>query len=323
MKFLDEVSIKVKSGHGGPGSRHFRREKYVPLGGPDGGNGGRGGSVIIKSDPNKQTLIDFKYKPHWHAENGVGGGSNGREGRRGADLIILVPVGTQVSKDGELICDLDVVDKSFVLCKGGIGGKGNEFFKTPTNRGPDYAQPGMPGEEGDFTLTLKLVADVGIIGFPNAGKSTFISRVSHAKPKIADYPFTTLVPNLGVAKVNDRAIVMADIPGLIPGASEGKGLGIQFLKHIERTKVLLHLIDVNSDAIESYHQLNHELKNFSEFLTQKSQVVALTKIETIPESDLKEMTSEFEKIGVKTYNISSVTGAGIEQLLQNLVKFQN
>lgn len=253
MKFIDEATIFVEAGHGGSGIKSFYREKFVPLGGPDGGNGGRGGSVVLVATSNLTTLLDFHFQPRWKATDGLKGQGSRKDGRAGDDLIIQVPVGTQVYKSagfdekkepilGELVCDFDQDGATLTLAQGGRGGKGNSFFKSPTNRAPEHFQPGEEGGIGEYVLSLKLVADVGLVGLPNAGKSTLISRISAARPKIADYPFTTLTPNLGVVQAKGgKSFVVADIPGLIPGAHQGKGLGIKFLKHVERTKVIAHL----------------------------------------------------------------------------------
>jgi len=330
MKFVDEAKIEIRAGKGGAGSVHFRREKFIPEGGPDGGNGGAGGSVILIADRNVHTLLDFHFQPKWEAESGQKGGGAGKDGKGGEDLTIKLPLGTQIYKqpDNILVADLREEGQTFVICKGGRGGKGNNFFKTATNRAPRHAQPGEPGEEGEFTLSLKLVADVGLIGFPNAGKSTLISRISSARPKIADYPFTTLSPNLGVAKtISGGSLVVADIPGLIPGAHEGKGLGIQFLKHIERTKVLAHLIDPfqRDDSGEpispqkSFELINIELNSFSELLAKKTQVVVITKADALADrSEIEGIKKSFEADGYKCFIISSVAGDGLSGLLSYL-----
>ncbi len=329
MKFIDEATIIVKAGDGGPGARSFRREKFVPLGGPDGGNGGAGGSVIIRADTGKHTLLDFSLQPKWKAANGKAGGGANKDGKTGEDLTILVPVGTQLfnDADGELVIDLHEAGKEFVL-KGGRGGKGNSFFKTSTNQAPEHHQPGEPGEGGTYLLSLKLVADVGLIGLPNAGKSTLISRISAARPKIADYPFTTLTPNLGVVRAKgNRTFVVADIPGLIPGASEGKGLGTKFLKHVERTSALAHLIDPLAitedgeplDPLDSFTLINKELTHFSPEMAARRQVVVLTKADALESSESSAKTKQaFEKMGVSCISISSVTGEGIEELIELL-----
>jgi GTP-binding protein len=337
MKFIDEAAIEVRAGHGGAGARHFRREKFVPLGGPDGGNGGRGGSVILVADKNVHTLLDFKFQAVWEAKSGEAGGGARRDGRAGDDIRIHLPVGTQVyvceleSKEaGELVVDLDVDGREFVLAKGGRGGKGNAFFKTSTNQAPEHAQPGEEGEAGFYLLSLKLVADVGLVGFPNAGKSTLISRISAARPKIADYPFTTLVPNLGVVQAKgNRSFVVADIPGLIPGASEGKGLGIRFLKHVERTKVIAHLLDLTqltesgeeADLEELFDCINTELKNFSEEVAAREQIVVLSKADSVSSPErVADFTAQFKKRGYTVCVISSVTGAGITELIEELAR---
>ncbi len=332
MKFIDEAEVMVKAGNGGAGSRHFRREKFVPLGGPDGGNGGRGGSVIVKADRNKHTLLDFKFKKNLEAENGLAGSGTLCDGRAGEDLIVELPIGTQIFnvETGELTVDLTEDGEQFVLAQGGRGGKGNAFFKSATNQAPEHAQPGEEGATGVYRLSLKLVADVGLIGFPNAGKSTLISRISNSRPKIADYPFTTLTPNLGVVGLTGgRSLVVADIPGLIPGAHEGKGLGIQFLKHIERTKVLAHLIDatqIDSDGnpvepLQSFELINNELKLFSDELAKRKQIIVLTKIDAgIDQERIDAVKKSFKDLGFDCFAISSVSGKGIEILLENLSK---
>lgn len=332
MKFIDEAIIHVQAGNGGPGAATFRREKYVPFGGPDGGNGGAGGSVILVADRNKHTLLDFKFKPRWAAGDGMKGQGSGKDGRGGEDLRMLVPPGTQIFREdnGELVVDLKEDGQEFVLAKGGRGGKGNTFFKSSTNQAPDYSQPGEEGETGTYLFSLKLVADVGLVGFPNAGKSTLISRISAAKPKIADYPFTTLEPNLGVVRAKgNRTFVVADIPGLIPGAHEGKGLGIQFLKHIERTGIIAHLIDPNQlddsgepiPAMQCFEMINAELAAFSPELAEKAQLVVLTKADTISDLEAHEATrQQFIDQGHQCLCISSVSGAGLEELIEVLAQ---
>lgn len=330
MRFIDEVEIRVRAGHGGAGRRSFRREAFVPLGGPDGGNGGAGGSVIVEGSKDMHTLLDHRYRAEWYAQDGQPGEGGNRDGRAGADLIIKVPVGTQVLRadSNELVVDIVEDKQRAVIAKGGRGGKGNTFFKSATNRAPDHAQPGEEGEHGTFILSLKLMADVGLIGFPNAGKSTLISRISSAKPKIADYPFTTLTPNLGVTRdPHGRSFVVADIPGLIPDAHLGKGLGVAFLKHVERTRVLAHLIDpfqldpsgAPVDPMEAYRTINHELSSFSPELRERPQVVVLTKMDVNPDPEFQaNLRRPFEKLGVEVCTISSSTGAGIPELLNVL-----
>jgi GTP-binding protein len=335
MKFIDEAVIDVVAGKGGAGSRSFRREKFVPLGGPDGGNGGRGGSVILRADPSVQTLLDFKFQPEWKASDGAPGSGARKDGRAGDDVIVKLPVGTQVlayahdtGEVGDLVVDLDEPGKEFTLAKGGRGGRGNAFFKTSTNQAPEHAQPGEAGESGSYKLSLKLVAHVGLVGFPNAGKSTLISRISAARPKIADYPFTTLVPNLGVVQAKGgRSFVVADIPGLIPGASEGRGLGIRFLKHVERTRIIAHLLDLThleedgseSDLERLFDAINHELAEFSEELAARKQLVVLTKSDSASSPErIEDYRMRFEKRGFEVAVISSVTGQGIPELIEAL-----
>lgn len=337
MKFIDEAVIEVRAGKGGPGARHFRREKFVPLGGPDGGNGGRGGSVILRADSNVHTLLDFKFQAVWEARNGEAGQGSRKDGRAGEDIVIKLPVGTQIfaydlgnNDQRELVVDLDAEGREFVLAKGGRGGKGNAFFKTSTNQAPEHAQPGEEGEAGAFQLSLKLVADIGLVGFPNAGKSTLISRISAARPKIADYPFTTLVPNLGVVQAKGgRSFVVADIPGLIEGASEGKGLGIRFLKHVERTKTIAHLLDLTqlkengeeADLEVLFDTINKELRNFSEEVADREQIVVLTKVDAVSSQErVEDFRQRFAARGLAVHVISSVTGAGIEELIDILSK---
>ena len=267
MKFLDEVKIYISSGNGGPGCISFRREANVPKGGPDGGNGGDGGNVIIKTVDNLNTLIDYRYKQHFKAKSGQHGMGKNRNGHNADDIILKVPFGTEILNEDKNVKLADLVDKddNIILAKGGIGGKGNAFFKSSTNQSPRHAQPGEKGEEKTIWLRLKLIADVGLVGLPNAGKSTFLSKISSSRPKIADYPFTTLYPNLGVNRTDDKEFVVADIPGLIQDAHVGKGLGHKFLGHIERCKVLLHLIDItNENIMESFQVIENELKAYNE-----------------------------------------------------------
>jgi len=332
MKFIDEAIIEVAAGKGGAGARHFRREKFVPLGGPDGGNGGRGGTVIVRADPNVHTLLDFKFQLAWKAGDGAAGGGSNKDGKAGDDIIIKLPVGTQViaynresSTSGEVVADLHSPGREVVVAKGGRGGKGNSFFKTATNQAPEHAQPGEGGEAKTFLLSLKLVADVGLLGLPNAGKSTLISRISSARPKIADYPFTTLVPNLGVVRGRGGlSFVVADIPGLIPGASEGRGLGIRFLKHVERTRILAHLLDLTlldesgelADLVEAFEGINAELKAFSPELIDRPQIVVLTKVDAAPSREkIEHYTRHFKQQGYPVIVISSATGEGIDTLI--------
>lgn len=337
MKFIDEAVIEVHAGKGGAGSRSFRREKFVPLGGPDGGHGGRGGSIILRADPNVHTLLDFKFQAVWEAKSGEPGSGARKDGKAGDDVIIRLPVGTQVLRydndareAGELVVDLDAAEREFVIAKGGRGGKGNSFFKTSTNQAPEYAQPGEAGESGSYLLSLKLVADVGLVGFPNAGKSTLISRISAARPKIADYPFTTLVPNLGVVQAKGgRSFVVADIPGLIEGASEGRGLGIRFLKHVERTKVIAHLLDLTqldengeeADLEALFDCINRELKNFSEEVAEREQLVVLSKADAVSSQErVAHYREVFTKRGFDVSVISSATGLGIDELIEKMAR---
>jgi GTP-binding protein len=323
MKFIDEAKIYVKGGDGGRGCVSFRREKYVPRGGPDGGNGGKGGDVILEATGALQTLLDLKYRQHHTAERGGHGSGNNRTGRNSQDIRIRVPVGTLVkdAETGELLADLTEEGRTFTVAQGGIGGKGNAFFTSSTHQAPRFAQEGMPGEERTILLELKLLADVGIVGLPNVGKSTFISRVSAARPKIADYPFTTLVPNLGVVRYDEeRSFVVADIPGLIRGASEGHGMGIQFLRHIERTAVLLHILDISGDppvsGWESYETVNAELGSFNPSLLEKPQVVAVNKTDlTDVRERLQKEIDTFTAKGVNIHTFSAVTGEGLKAVL--------
>lgn len=329
MKFVDEVSISVASGNGGPGCVSFRKEAKVPRGGPDGGDGGKGGDVIFKVDSRLHSLLDFKYKRKYRAKNGHQGQGSNMSGQKGEDLIIAVPKGTVVkNSNGQVIVDLSE-EQDYVFLKGGLGGKGNSFYKTSVHQAPEIAQKGMPGEEVEITLELKLLADIGIIGFPNVGKSTLISHISAAKPKIADYHFTTLVPNLGVVKYGNEAnFVVADIPGLITDAHKGVGLGQQFLRHIERTKAFVHVIDVSElsgrDPYQDYVDINYELKMYDESqkgqsqfdsLTSRQQIVVFNKIDAVSEERLQEVREQFAKKGVEAFEISAATGKNIKELI--------
>jgi GTP-binding protein len=313
--FIDRVKIYVKAGHGGQGCVSFRREAYVPRGGPDGGDGGKGGDVIIRADKQLGTLIDLKYQQHYYAEKGKQGRGKQQSGSDGEDTIIRVPVGTIVN-DAEtrtLIVDMDTDDREYVIARGGRGGKGNAFFKSATHQAPRFAQPGEDGEEQWLFLELKLLADVGLVGFPNAGKSTLISRISAAKPKIADYPFTTLSPVLGVVKPEGRSgFVVADIPGLIENAHKGAGLGFEFLRHVERTSILLHMVDVSGmvpgDPVENFKKINKELELYSPALMRKSMAVAATKIDAADAAQLDELSTYCRGAGFRFFPISAVTG---------------
>lgn len=326
MKFIDEAKISVKAGDGGPGCVSFRREKYVPKGGPDGGDGGRGGDIIIIADNRLSSLLDFQYRREYKAERGQHGMGSDKHGRDGYDLTIKVPVGTVVKdfNTGELLADLTVDGQEFICCKGGRGGKGNAHFATSTFQTPRFAQPGEPGEEKILKMELKLLADVGIIGFPNAGKSTLISHISAARPKIADYPFTTLAPHLGVVKFGDfGGFVVADIPGLIEGAHEGKGLGIKFLKHIERTRLFIHVLDLSPmtgrEPQKDFEAVNRELEAFNSELSRRPQVVALNKVDlTEAKEKLPELLKFFGSLGIKVFPISAATGEGLTELVNHV-----
>lgn len=323
--FIDYAEIKVKAGDGGSGQVSFRREKYVPKGGPSGGDGGNGGNVIIEAHRNLHTLLDFRYKKNYAAQNGEKGGSALKDGKRGKDVIIKVPPGTIIkeAETEEVIADLDAEGKSIVIANGGKGGRGNSKFATSTNQTPRYAEPGTQGESRSIILELKLIADVGLVGFPNAGKSTLISVISAAKPKIADYPFTTLEPNLGIVQYKDyQTFVVADIPGIIEGAHTGKGLGIQFLRHIERTGILLFLIDITSENYQNvYDTLLSELENYSTVLAGKKKIVAISKADLVDESELKKI----KKTKLKNYKgelfvFSSASKSGLQELIDHLWK---
>src|SRR5687768_3819507 len=313
--FLDRVKIKVKAGNGGDGVTAFRREKFVPRGGPSGGDGGVGGSVWIESTEGLNTLLHLRYNPEHKAERGRHGEGSNRHGKDGEDALIKVPVGTQVfdAETNELLFDFTEPDQRYLAAKGGKGGWGNSHFATPTRRAPKYHYMGRPGVEKELQLELKLIADVGLVGFPNAGKSTLISVISAAKPKIADYPFTTLEPNLGVVDMGDfRTFVVADIPGLIEGASTGAGLGDRFLRHVERTKLILHLVDVSSisnrNPVEDYEIINRELANYNAELAERPQVVVATKIDALDEPErLESLRRRAEKDGKDFFEISAVT----------------
>ena len=318
MKFVDSASIFVQAGDGGKGCVSFRREKFVPKGGPDGGDGGRGGHIWLRTNRQLTTLLDFKYKKKYLAVRGVHGQGARKTGKDGGDVTIDVPCGTIVrnAETHEIIADLTGVDQEILIARGGKGGRGNQHFATPTRQAPRYAEPGQKGEELTLEMELKLMADVGLVGFPNAGKSTLISVISAAKPKIADYPFTTLVPNLGIVRYEEyKSFVMADIPGIIEGAAEGKGLGIQFLRHIERTKILAVLVSADSpDIAEEYRTLLGELGKFSKGLLDKPRIVVITKMD-IASEDLEIPTFEG---GIKVLPISSVSGQGLKELKDEL-----
>lgn len=325
MKFLDEAKIIVTSGRGGPGCCSFRRERNIAFGGPDGGNGGKGGDVYFLPVKDLNTLIDFRYQQHFKAQNGTHGKGNDKTGADGADCIIKVPVGTQVIDEDKETVLLDLVepDEKVLFLKGGQGGLGNAQFKSSTNRAPRKYTSGKIGEERAVWLQLKLIADIGLVGLPNAGKSTFLSACSNARPKIADYAFTTTRPNLGVVKIHDRAIVMADIPGLIEGAHEGTGLGHRFLGHIERTSVLLHLIDcTDPDFIDNYHVICKELREYNISLYQKPQILALNKIDVLSDETKRQKILQLEKeSGKHVYPVSGITKEGVPELLDAALKY--
>lgn len=324
MKFLDVAKVYIKSGAGGNGCVAFRREKFIEYGGPWGGDGGRGGDVWAEAVENLNTLIDYRYQQHISAKNGEHGMGKEMTGARGDDAVLRVPVGTQVcEEDGEtLIADLDRAGARALLLKGGNGGFGNAHFKSATNQAPRHANPGQPSEEKTIILKLKLIADAGLIGLPNAGKSTFLSRVSAAKPKIADYPFTTLAPQLGVVKIDTTDFVLADLPGLIEGAHEGAGLGDRFLGHAERCNVVLHLVDgTESNIARAYKTIRHEIEAYGHGLEKKPEIVALNKVDAIEPSALSRKKASLEKAcGKSVFIISGVSGAGIEDVLRTLAK---
>ncbi|MDI6765152.1 MAG: GTPase ObgE [Thermodesulfobacteriota bacterium] len=323
MKFVDQVRIRVMAGDGGNGCVSFRRERYVPRGGPDGGDGGKGGDVILEADGQLSTLLDLSYPQQLRARKGTHGKGKNQTGRNGEDRIVRVPAGTLVRDDesGELLQDLLFDGQQFVAAAGGRGGKGNARFATSTHRAPRHAEKGENGEERWLRLDLKLLADVGLIGFPNAGKSTLLSKISSARPKIGDYPFTTLVPNLGVVTEEGRPFVVADIPGLIEGASRGAGLGLTFLRHVERTRLLVHLLDISGEPplnpVKDFNGLNSELNAYHPSLSEKAQIVVLNKID-LPSvrEKAEEVKKRFEGMGHRFYAISGKTGEGVKELIE-------
>lgn len=328
MKFIDYVKIFVKAGDGGRGCVSFRREKFIPRGGPDGGDGGRGGHIIFRAQKELNTLLDLRYQREYKAQKGEHGKGSNKHGKDGEDWIIPVPVGTTIkdAETGEIVADLDHDGAEIIAVHGGRGGMGNSHFATATRQAPKFAQPGEPGAERWLVLELKLLADVGLIGLPNAGKSTLISVISAAKPKIADYPFTTLVPNLGVVKLEDfRSFVVADIPGLIEGAHRGAGLGFQFLRHVERTSILLHLVDISdvpeTDPVEEFEKINRELVLYSPELMEKPLAVAGTKLDMAHDKTrLNRLRDYCESKGLDFFAVSAATGKGIKELVRYLVK---
>lgn len=334
MRFVDKAKVRAVGGRGGDGFVGWRREKFVPFGGPDGGNGGNGGAVIFVAEPGLNTLIDFQFTPNLKADDGEPGTGNKCHGKNGVDVVAPVPVGTQVFYKGQLAADLNLPSARWVAARGGLGGRGNAEFASPTRQSPDFAEKGGIGDTLEFELELKSVADVGLVGLPNVGKSTLISRVSKATPKIADYPFTTLVPNLGVVVAEDGGkFVVADIPGLIPGAHLGKGLGLEFLKHVERTKVIAHLLDLSNEtltetdsslqaaAVSQFESIDEELRLFSEAVANYPRIVVFTKgdIPTV-QNAFEESFDYFEKRGYPTFLISSHTGAGLSELTTQLIE---
>jgi GTPase len=322
MQFLDEAKVHVRSGDGGNGAVSFRREKFVEFGGPDGGGGGRGGDVIVECVANLNTLLDYRYRQHFKAKKGGHGMGQNRSGAKGADVVLQVPPGTQIfEEDGEtLIVDLTKPGERIVLARGGNGGFGNTHFKSSTNQAPRHANPGQKGEELAIWLRLKLIADAGLVGLPNAGKSTFLASVSAAKPKIADYPFTTLHPNLGVVRIDSTDFVLADIPGLIEGAHEGAGLGDRFLGHVERTAVLLHLIDATlDDPAEAYRTILGEVEAYGGGLKDKPEIVALSKADAVPADQMKKKAKALAKVaGRKPLILSAVSGEGVKEALREI-----
>jgi GTPase len=324
MKFLDEAKIYVRSGAGGAGSVSFRREKFIEFGGPDGGDGGRGGDVVALCVPGLNTLLDYRYQQHFKAKTGGHGMGKNRAGAKGADAVLKVPVGTEIydADDDVLIADLTEIGQSVRILKGGNGGFGNAHFKSSTNRAPRRANPGEPAIERTLILRLKLIADAGLVGLPNAGKSTFLATVSAAKPKIADYPFTTLAPQLGVVACDGREFVLADIPGLIEGAHEGAGLGDRFLGHVERCEVLLHLVDAGNDhAGEAYKTVRHEIEAYGAGLAEKPEIVALSKVDTVDAETLKNQMARLKRAAKRTpIALSSATGRNVQEALRALLK---
>ena len=325
MKFLDQVKIFVKAGDGGSGSPSFRREKFIEFGGPDGGDGGKGGSVILKSERNLNTLIDYRYQQHFKAQRGGDGKGKKMTGKGGENLYLKVPIGTQVFEEDNktLIFDFKKNNDEFVVATGGKGGFGNTKFKSSTNRAPKKFTKGIKGEEFWIWLQLKTIADIGIIGLPNAGKSSLLASMTSATPKIANYKFTTLIPNLGVAVYDDKEITLADIPGLIEGAHSGVGLGIKFLKHIERCKTLLHLIDINEeDLVSSYKQVRNELKSYGKELIKKKEIIVFNKIDLLQKNNIDKKVKDFEiKIKKKTFKMSTIQSRSVSNIKSKLINY--
>src|ERR1700712_4347507 len=324
MHFLDQAKIFIRAGGGGPGAVGFRREMYVEYGGPDGGNGGKGGDIIFEAVPGLNTLIDFRYTQHFKAPRGTGGMGKNRTGAQGKDLVIHVPIGTQVIADDRetVLLDLTEAGQRVTLIEGGLGGRGNASYKTSTNRAPRNHQPGLPGDEMYVWLRLKLLADTGLVGLPNAGKSTFINQICNTKAKVGDYPFTTLRPQLGVVRHRNREFVLADIPGLIAGAAEGAGVGDRFLGHIERCRVLIHLIDINgTDPADALEIVEDELSAYGEGLDEKPRLIALNKIDLVDAELVKAFTKELKAAGAdRVFPISGATGQGMDKLLDAVIE---
>tara|TARA_Y100000591_G_scaffold332615_1_gene370722 strand:- start:4148 stop:5131 length:984 start_codon:yes stop_codon:yes gene_type:complete len=325
MKFLDQVKIYIKAGNGGDGSPSFRREKFIEFGGPDGGDGGKGGSIILKSEQNLNTLIDFRYQQHHKAQRGENGSGQNRSGKSGEDLILKVPLGTQIFEEDNktLLYDFTKIGEEFIVASGGKGGLGNTRFKSSTNRAPKKFTKGAIGEEFTIWLQLKTIADIGIIGLPNAGKSSLLAAITNATPKIANYEFTTLNPNLGVVTYDNKEITIADIPGLIEGAHEGTGLGTKFLKHIERCKSILHLIDITNENLnKSYNQVKNELKNYSSQLIKKKELIILNKIDLMNEETTKKIVKEFSKNkNCEVLTLSTVKKKSVSKIKAKLISY--
>ncbi len=324
MKFIDEAKIFIKSGDGGDGCLSFRREKYIEFGGPDGGNGGKGGDIVIEGTKSLNTLVDYRFQKHFKAQKGRGGAGRNRTGAAGKDMILKIPVGTEILQDDEILADI-VNDEKMILFPGGEGGKGNINFKSSTNRAPRKTTPGEKGYEAEVVLRLKILADAGLVGFPNAGKSSLLRKISAAKPKVADYPFTTLDPKLGVVRKGDEEIVVADIPGLIEDAHVGSGLGYKFLKHIERCHSLIHVIDItNEDLVKSYNTIINELKSYDEDLVNKNMIIVLNKCDLLKKEEIDKIRIDFENIiNLKIHLISTISGEGIDQLINEILKLKN
>jgi len=324
MKFIDEAKIFVKSGDGGDGCLSFRREKYIEFGGPDGGNGGKGGDIIIEGTKSLNTLVDYRFQKHFKAQKGRGGAGRNRTGAAGKDMILKIPVGTEILQDDEILADI-INDEKMILFPGGEGGKGNINFKSSTNRAPRKTTLGEKGYEAEVVLRLKILADAGLVGFPNAGKSSLLRKISAAKPKVADYPFTTLDPKLGVVRKGDEEIVVADIPGLIEDAHVGSGLGFKFLKHIERCHSLIHVIDItNENLVKSYNTIINELKSYDEDLVNKNKIIVLNKCDLLKKEEVDKIRIDFENfINLKVHLISTISGEGIDRLINEILNLKN